>query len=88
MDEGRGISDEDLRRLRVPFFTGKAERGEKGGMGLGLSISSRILDEHAGTLDFESVLGKGTKAVVTLPAQESRGDEVSRRKTDSQSTSA
>jgi PAS domain S-box-containing protein len=63
-DTGSGISHENLKRITDPFFT---TRDPGKGTGLGLSITYIIIKEHDGTLEFESVLGKGTKAIVTLP---------------------
>jgi PAS domain S-box-containing protein len=63
-DEGTGISPEDLPRITDPFFTTKSNLG---GLGLGLSISSRIIKEHGGTLTFASEPGKGTIAQINLP---------------------
>lgn len=64
-DQGCGIDSSDLPRLSDPFFTTKREEG---GTGLGLSISSSIINDHGGTLTYTSELGKGTKALVSLPA--------------------
>jgi len=64
-DEGTGIPLEILPHIRDPFFT---TRHDKGGVGLGLSISSRIVEEHGGTMDFTSEPGKGTTVSVLLPA--------------------
>ena len=63
-DTGSGISHENLKRITDPFFT---TRDPGKGTGLGLSITYTIIREHDGALEFESALGKGTKAIVTLP---------------------
>jgi PAS domain S-box-containing protein len=63
-DEGTGISLEMLSHITDPFFTTKSDSG---GLGLGLSISSRIVKEHGGTLTFASEPGKGTRAKIVLP---------------------
>ncbi|REG85048.1 transporter substrate-binding domain-containing protein [Marinomonas pollencensis] len=63
-DQGRGIEAGDLSKLNDPFFTTKRDQG---GMGLGLSVSSGIVQEHGGTLEYESVLGLGTRAILSLP---------------------
>jgi signal transduction histidine kinase len=63
-DEGTGIPSEILSHIVEPFYTTKASSG---GLGLGLSISSRIVKEHGGTLTFTSEPGKGTKAEIVLP---------------------
>ncbi|CAG1066612.1 Sporulation kinase E [uncultured bacterium] len=64
-DEGAGMSKEVLERITEPFFTTKLTSG---GTGLGLSISYSIVKEHGGTLEFSSEPGKGTSAVIKLPA--------------------
>jgi PAS domain S-box-containing protein len=63
-DEGIGIAPEVLFHITDPFFTTKSNSG---GIGLGLSISSRIVKEHGGTLTFTSEPGKGTIAEIILP---------------------
>jgi polar amino acid transport system substrate-binding protein len=65
-DEGAGISAEDLVRIREPFFTTKQEAG---GLGLGLSISARIVEEHRGTMRFTSQPGVGTTVEIILPCR-------------------
>jgi PAS domain S-box-containing protein len=63
-DEGMGIPPKALPHIMEPFFTTKRDSG---GLGLGLSISSRIVKEHGGTLTFTSEPGKGTTAEIILP---------------------
>jgi len=63
-DEGTGIPSEMLSHITDPFYTTKSDSG---GLGLGLSISSKIVKEHGGTLTFTSEPGKGTKAEIVLP---------------------
>ena len=63
-DQGVGISPERLKRLGEPFFTLKEK-----GMGLGLTISQKIIEDHKGTLHIESEQDKGTKVEIILPRQ-------------------
>jgi signal transduction histidine kinase len=62
-DNGPGIRPEVQGRLFEAFFSTK-----KGGTGLGLPISARIIDRHGGTLDFETEVGRGTVFRIVLPA--------------------
>jgi polar amino acid transport system substrate-binding protein len=64
-DEGVGIAAEHLSRLTDPFFTTKRESG---GTGLGLSVSAGIVNEHGGTLTFDSAPDSGTTVTLSLPA--------------------
>lgn len=63
-DQGCGIEPHHLSSLKDPFFTTKREQG---GIGLGLSVSASIVQEHGGRLIYESELGKGTRAQLFLP---------------------
>lgn len=69
-DEGRGIEAADLPHVADPFFT---TRRNAGGTGLGLSISAGIVEEHGGTLSFESTPGRGTTARIVLPLETDGG---------------
>jgi signal transduction histidine kinase len=61
-DSGCGIPKKYQDRIFDPFFTIKEQ-----GTGLGLSISHRIIEEHKGTMDVESKVGKGTTFTIRLP---------------------
>ena len=63
-DTGCGIPEENLSKIRDPFFTTK-EVGT--GTGLGLSIVDEIIRSHNGELQIESVVGKGSTFTVILP---------------------
>jgi two-component system, sporulation sensor kinase A len=62
VDEGTGIPPDRLKYLGEPFFTMKEK-----GMGLGLTISQKILQEHKGILQIDSEVNKGTTVKVQLP---------------------
>ncbi|MEJ2633743.1 MAG: ATP-binding protein [Calditrichia bacterium] len=62
-DTGIGISRDNLEKIFNPFFTSKAE-----GLGLGLSICSRLIEENGGKIDVVSEEGKGTTFILALPA--------------------
>jgi signal transduction histidine kinase len=64
-DGGVGISADDIGKLFIPFFTTKVQ-----GTGLGLPICERILREHRGEIEIESVPGRGTRFILRLPIPE------------------
>ncbi len=63
-DEGCGMSAEVADHILEPFVTTKRN---KGGTGLGLSVSNRIIKEHHGSLKIVSELGQGTAIMMVLP---------------------
>jgi len=63
-DEGVGIPPDTLMNVIDPFFTTKHNSG---GVGLGLSISSKIIEEHGGSMHFTSEIGDGTTVEIMLP---------------------
>jgi two-component system, sporulation sensor kinase A len=61
-DSGAGIDPEVLHYLGTPFYTTKDK-----GIGLGLTVSNKIIQEHQGTMRIESRTGHGTTVTVILP---------------------
>jgi signal transduction histidine kinase len=64
-DTGRGISAEHLPRIFDPFFTTKA--GDWTGVGMGLSVVHKTIEDHGGTIQVQSELGKGSTFQMTFP---------------------
>jgi signal transduction histidine kinase/ActR/RegA family two-component response regulator len=62
-DNGRGISEEVLRRVFDPYFTTKT-----GGNGLGLATAYAIVVKHGGHISVDSKLGVGSTFTIDLPA--------------------
>lgn len=63
-DEGRGISAQNLKYIQEPFFTTKRSSG---GTGLGLYVSSKIINDHGGSIHFSSEESGGTTVGIRLP---------------------
>jgi signal transduction histidine kinase len=61
-DNGSGIPENEQSRIFVPYFTTKGT-----GTGLGLAMVKQIVENHRGTIDFESVLDQGTTFIIELP---------------------
>ncbi|MCD9020935.1 sensor histidine kinase [Cohnella silvisoli] len=61
-DNGEGMEDEEISKLGVPYFSTKTK-----GTGLGLMVTFRIIDVMHGTIEFHSVKGKGTEAIIRFP---------------------
>jgi two-component system NtrC family sensor kinase len=68
-DTGQGIGENDLGKIFDPFFTTKAE-----GNGLGLAITHGIIEQHNGTIDAFSKLGRGTIFTIKLPVESGEKD--------------
>ncbi|MCP2520165.1 PAS domain S-box protein [Candidatus Aminicenantes bacterium AC-335-K20] len=66
-DNGPGIKKELLNQIFSPFFTTYNDRSH---LGLGLSVSSKIIEDHKGKITVNSELGKGAEFIIKLPITE------------------
>jgi two-component system, sporulation sensor kinase E len=66
-DTGGGIPQEQINRIFEPFYTTK-----KKGTGLGLMIVQRIVRAHAGRIELDSHVGRGTTFRIWFPLQEKK----------------
>jgi signal transduction histidine kinase len=67
-DTGEGIPEDNMGRVFDYYFTTKEK-----GMGLGLPLAHKIIRDHGGTIEVDSVAGKGTTFRVTLPVHGEEG---------------
>lgn len=63
LDSGKGMSEEQIKRLGHPFYTTKAK-----GTGLGLMVTFKLIEAMRGTIHIESAQGEGTRATVLFPS--------------------
>ena len=70
-DTGKGIAEENQSKLFNPFFTTKAK-----GIGLGLAVSKRVIEEHKGSIEIMSKVDKGTTVTIRLPVDDGSGVQV------------
>ena len=76
IDQGSGISKEDIKKITEPFYRVDKVRSRKnGGAGLGLAICQSIMEMHGGRLKIESELGKGSIFILEFPVIDAFKDE-------------
>ena len=63
-DNGCGISQEDLSKVKQKFYKGKNAKSQNG---IGLAICDEIVRMHGGDIEIESELNVGTKIIVKIP---------------------
>lgn len=64
-DNGKGIKEEDLRKLFNRYYRGTNTESHKGS-GLGMSIAKKVIEAHGGNISVESELAKGTSIKIEL----------------------
>jgi signal transduction histidine kinase len=70
-DTGTGISDRDLPRVCEPFYQGDdSGAGKRHGIGLGLAIAKRVMENHGGSITITSNPNDGTEIVMAIPQTE------------------
>jgi two-component system sensor histidine kinase HydH len=69
MDTGTGMTKSEIERIFQPFYTTREK-----GIGLGLSIAHRIMEQHNGWIDVVSTPGKGSRFTVWLPNSDAAGE--------------
>ncbi|QDV13026.1 Sensor histidine kinase RegB [Rosistilla oblonga] len=67
IDSGEGMPEEVAQRAVEPFFTTKQPGS---GMGLGLFLTRNVITRLGGTLEFDTKLGRGTRAIVRMPRRQ------------------
>ena len=70
-DTGEGISEEEVSKVFMPFYTTKSPGR---GTGLGLPISLKIIEEFGGTIEVESSQGQDTSFTISLPISKTKRD--------------
>ncbi|MBI3946218.1 MAG: PAS domain-containing protein [Armatimonadetes bacterium] len=70
-DTGCGIAEEDMPRLFTPFFSHRSDGSQ--GTGLGLCVSLGMVQAMGGEITAESLVGKGTTFIISLPAAARQG---------------
>jgi len=65
-DKGIGISENDLQKIFTPFYRGENKKFAEG-TGIGLYITQKIIQLHKGSINVQSIQGKGTTFTIVLP---------------------
>lgn len=61
-DSGKGMSEEEMKRVFEPFFS-----GFKNGIGIGMPVVQRIVEDYQGKIQLSSEVNRGTEVIITLP---------------------
>ncbi|MEM9955010.1 MAG: HAMP domain-containing sensor histidine kinase [Chloroflexota bacterium] len=67
-DSGMGIPPDKIKHIFDPFYrVDPSRRPATGGTGLGLAIVKKVVDDHQATITVDSIVGKGTEFIITIP---------------------
>jgi signal transduction histidine kinase len=66
-DQGVGIAPKDLETIFEPFRRSASTRDAIPGVGLGLSVTRRLIEAHGGRIEVESAPGRGATFTIYLP---------------------
>ena len=72
-DNGIGIPEEEQKRLFEPYYRAKLGKGERRGLGLGLTLCKQLVELHGGKIWAESEEGKGSTFSFSLPLAKEEG---------------
>lgn len=72
-DDGVGMDENILRNACKPYFSTREDRG---GTGLGLSLTSRLIKEHGGYMELKSLPGQGTHVFLYFPKQHGENHDI------------
>jgi two-component system, NtrC family, sensor kinase len=72
IDNGMGMNKEVKNKIFTSFFSTKGHKGT----GLGLLVARKLIEDHSGTIDVLSEVGKGTTFIVRVPFQELKEDSL------------
>ena len=71
-DTGRGITEDEIKKIFEPFYTTKEQ-----GLGLGMPYAKKVIEQHGGSVSLNSQRGEGTTIRITLPAGREEFDRAS-----------
>jgi signal transduction histidine kinase len=67
-DTGVGIQEDELPNVLSDFYRGSSAKSDESSHGIGLTISRKIIEAHAGTISVKSKLSHGTTFSIQIPA--------------------
>jgi two-component system, NtrC family, sensor kinase len=72
IDNGMGMNQEVKNKIFTSFFSTKGHKGT----GLGLLVARKLIEDHSGTIDVLSEVGKGTTFIIRVPFRELKEDSL------------